>query len=377
MIVEREKIEEGMFFAAYFLLLTFSMLGHIPTLGGYLKTLTNISLIAFAILIFFRNRILDSRDFIILLIMVAYAFLIIARTGDYGILKMALIMAATKGMNFKKIIRADIVIRLVLMVTIFVLYFKGIAPDAISYFPERGITRHSYGFQNSNHLGLLLTIVVLEYLYLKNMRITLWRGGIQILAIIIFSDYVSGSRTAEAVAMIALILAILNTIFPDVWYSSAAEKVMSWSFPFFSMITAATAFLFSSGNPAVKLIDQAMSGRIALIVKHYAYAGFSLFGTDISNVGRTLDSLYAYLWIGLGTVSFCAVLVAYILLVKRSLAMQCAPLALTLFCFSVYGLSERLWMNIDYNIMMLAFRELLYGDIIESVQSIDSDDAYI
>ena len=33
-----------------------------------------------------------------------------------------------------------------------------------------------------------------------------------------------------------------------------------------------------------------------------------------------------------------------------------------------YGISERLWMNIDYNMMMLAFRQLIYHDVVPNIQ---------
>lgn len=86
-------------------------------------------------------------------------------------------------------------------------------------------------------------------------------------------------------------------------------------------------------------------------------------GTSIASGNRTLDNLYAYLIISSGIIVFIFALVAYSKLVKDLYIYGNIPMAIIVFLLFAYGISERLWFQIDYDILMLAFRQLFYHDI--------------
>ena len=128
----------------------------------------------------------------------------------------------------------------------------------------------------------------------------------------------------------------------------------------FSGVTFALAWLYSLGISAIIALDIVFSGRLSNIVYYYDSLGMSLFGGELLEVGKTNDSFYGFVLIGLGLVTFFLAIFAYQHLEKK-LCIINQPLAIVVFSFFLYGLSERLWMNVDYNIFMLAFAEVLYS----------------
>lgn len=107
------------------------------------------------------------------------------------------------------------------------------------------------------------------------------------------------------------------------------------------------------------MLDKVLSYRITNISFYYDNFGVSLFGCDTSTIKRTVDSFYGFTFIVLGVVTFLLFIHFYRKLEKRLCNVN-KQLAIIIFCFFLYGVSERLWMYIDYNMFMLAFAELIY-----------------
>ena len=183
--------------------------------------------------------------------------------------------------------------------------------------------------------------------------------------IVAISAYVSGGRTAWIMYFVAIGFAIVNTYFADFCRLKIVEIIMTWSSIVFATLTAVGAMLYRGGSDFARLLNVMTSGRIGNIVYYSGLIKPNLFGNDLSAGNRTLDSLYAYLWLSLGVVAFALYMWSFIMLIKTAYRKRNVSGAIILFCFALYGLSERLWMSIDYNIMMLMYRELLYHDVFE------------
>ena len=124
-------------------------------------------------------------------------------------------------------------------------------------------------------------------------------------------------------------------------------------------ITAIAFFMFKSGNAISVVLDKILSYRLTNIVFYYNKLGISILGNNSQSINRTIDSIYGFSFIVLGIFAFLLIMIAYYKL-ERRLCQSNMALAIIMFCLFVYGLSERLWMYIDYNIFILAFAELIY-----------------
>lgn len=356
MVVSKKACITWSFYLAYLTFLLFGMFGHIPTLGGYLKATTNIGLALFVVIICLRIRDYTAKEAMILAAGLVYGLLLAVRTNDYVIFKLSMMIFAAKGMDFRKCIKFDLYARVFFSAVLIFLFYCGIAPDVTSVY--NGSLRHSMGFQNPNHIGLEVFIIVMELFYVEKMHLNIPKY-IMVFGLLIFEYRTGGSRTAELFILIAIVLVMVYSYWPDFYEKRIVNFFMQWAAVICAIMTGIAFGLYRAGNTGAILLDKVLSYRITNISFYYDNFGVSLFGCDTSAIKRTVDSFYGFSFIVLGIVTFIILIYLYRKLEKRLCNMN-KPLAIIIFCFFLYGVSERLWMYVDYNMFMLAFAELVY-----------------
>ena len=283
-------------------------------------------------------------------------------------------ITVSKNIDFNKCIKYDVFLRLLTIVLMYFLWRAGIAPDTALAFGT--IMRHSMGFQNPNHFGLLVFILILECLYLARMKFHFWLYA-ALIAILVFEDRIAGSRTSEVYSIALLIFTAFYAKWPNAFKKKGWQIFMQLNYVISAVLTAVSAHMMESGSQIMKALDSAFSGRITNVVYYNQLLGPTILGHSISFGNRTCDNLYAYLAICSGILVFIAVTVAYMLLIRDLYQYDNIPMAIAVFFLFAYGISERLWMNIDYNMMMLAFRQLIYHDVVPNIQMEKQETVYV
>ena len=356
----RQDVGLWIFRVSYTIFLLFSFFGHIAGLGGYLKLIENgsLGLLLFGLII--RLPMYTAREIGIIVGFGILAALVARASHDFNLVKLVLLLSAAKGIELRRCVRLDVLLRSVLIPAVLCLGLLGLAPDATSLEPG-GRLRHSMGFTNPNTLGLACTLLCLEILYLNRMR---WsKGPVAIVAAITLAvDRLSGSRTAELIVLLALVLSALNTVRPDLFRGNAFRVLVQWFPPLGGALTYVAVRFFISGHPTALALNEALSNRLKNITRLSRRTPVTMFGNDLASSNLTLDSAYAYLVLGLGAVTSACFLVLMAALAGRLQRMGDAPLLIVLLCLFAYGLSERLWMNIDYDILMLCLGILMYDE---------------
>ena len=361
LLVDRNKLITFFFLLAYTTFYAFSMFGHIAGIGGYLKNITYFGIAILLVLFFTRPHDYYAKEGIIFFVLILWSLFIGYRVGDYGYFKLILMITVSKNIDFNKCIKFDVFLRLLTIVLMCFLWRAGIAPDTTSVFGT--VMRHSMGFQNPNHFGLLVFILILECLYLTRMQFHFWLYVV-LIAILVFEDHIAGSKTAELYSIIALVLIFIYSRKKELFNIKGWRVFMQLNPIICTIITGITSKIFkNSPGGAIDRLNLLVSGRIENVAYYNKLLGPSLLGTSIASGNRTLDNLYAYLIISSGIIVFIFVLVAYSKLVKDLYIHGNIPMAIIVFLLFAYGISERLWFQIDYDILMLAFRQLFYHDI--------------
>lgn len=212
MVISKKTGITWSFYLAYLTFLVFGMLGHIPTLGGYLKAITNIGLALLVLIICLRIRDYNLKEAMILAVGLAYGLFLAVRTGDYAIFKLSMMIFAAKGLDFRKCIKFDLYARIFFSAVLIFLFYCGIAPDVTSVY--NGSLRHSIGFQNPNHIGLEVFIIIMELFYVENMHLTIPKYMF-VFGLFIFENRTAGSRTAELFILIAIALVTIYSHWPN------------------------------------------------------------------------------------------------------------------------------------------------------------------
>lgn len=363
-LVERDKFNTFFFLLAYTTFYAFAMFGHIAGVGGYLKLMTYFGIAALIVMFLLRLHEYNATEGIIFFLLMMWSLFIGYRVGDYGYFKLILMITVSKNIKFNSCVKYDVFLRFFTILVMYFLWKAGIAPDTTSAFGNA--IRHSMGFQNPNQFGLLVFILILECLYLAQMEFHFWLYAV-LIGVLIFEDRIAGSRTSEVYSIALLIFAACYSKWKDGFRRRGWQIFMQVNFIICTALTGITSHLLSEGSLLMEAWDSVFSGRITNVMYYNQLFGPSVLGQSIVSGHRTCDNLYAYLAICSGILVFITVMIAYIMLIRDLYRYDNIPMAIAVFFLFAYGISERLWMNIDYNIMMLAFRQLFYHDVVPNV----------
>lgn len=352
--VPKNSITTNWFLIGYIIILFYSLLGKIDGLGEPLKLCTNISLTIFFFIIISKIRYINLK----VLLLFIMGIIIAVKSNDYSLFKLVLFCTAGNFVDFRKCVKIEFFFRALLVFLVIFLCSKGIAVDEIIYTDE-GI-RHSLGFVNPNVMAIAFYILCLDILYLSGMRIRWW-NIILCIGLMYYASINSGSRTPVIIFSLLLILLFIYTIKPSFFYNKKIRFIITYSSVFLAILTAIFTFLYIGygmfggiGDKYLSVIDR--FDRILLFYKEF---GFSLFGNDLSVMDMSLDNFYSYVLLGLGIVGMSFYLIYSPKLMKCFYKQNDISMLLIFFCFYIYGLSEKFWMYVDYNIFMLAYSQII------------------
>ncbi len=299
-----------------------------------------------------------GREFMWLVGLAVVGGLVAIQTKDYSLLKLVVFMAAAKGVDFRRCIRVDAVVRSTVLVLAVTLSRWGTIEDFVFY-SASGEVRHSMGFTHPNQLGMVCVILCLEILYLASFRLSVVRALV-IVALLAIVDRWAVSRSAELVMALGLSLAVFNVLFSGALRSRFFVRIAQVGPFVMAGLTVGGVWLYRGGSHFGRALDELLSYRLSYIVYHFDLMNVRMFGNDISVNSRTLDSWYAYVLLAQGLVVTVLYFVATPRLMRSMSDRGDWPLLAVFLCLFVYGASERLWMSVDFDVLVLAYSYLLY-----------------
>lgn len=338
---------------SYLLFLTYSLIGHIPVFSTVLKYGTFLGIVLLIINFFYQYTRYTFKELCIYLSLLVLSLVHSYFSGNYGFFKLMMFAGSLKTADIKQIIKFDMYLRTALIIIVVLLCNAGIAEDVS--FSYNGVVRRSMGFTNPNTLGIAVFVLVCDILYTYNMKLNL-----KILALIsAFSVWiysVARCRTAVYAIIALLIVSFVYTVFPKVLLSKPFRVFCYIAPVLLSLLTLIVVREYMDGNAAAVELNELLSGRIHSIARFAKVLSPTLLGQPIGEtIDHSLDNTYGFIWYDLGIVVFVLFFLAYFKLLKSNFKTGNAPMCIIILAFMFYGLSEHLWINVDYNIFMLAF----------------------
>ena len=355
-LIKTDRLYLALFKISYGLFLTYSLLGHISQFATVLKLGTYVGIALLIINFLLHPFNYDKKTlyfYACLMILGVIALLHSYYSQNYGFIKLLLFSIAIVNIKFKDLIKFDMYLRGILILTVVILCKIGIATDVVVLY--NGISlRHSMGFTNPNTLGIATFILVCDILYICDMKLNL-KSFIAISAITVWLYYMSRSRTALLLILFIVVLAFINRLLPKLFSSDVLKMIFYLTPVVLSIITFIVVKGYISGDLWAEKINELLSGRVNSIANFVEELSITFWGQPIhETLDKTLDNTYAFVLYDLGICVFALFMVSYFLIIKRNIKDNTA-ICLIAFCFMVYGLSEHLWINVDYNIFMLVF----------------------
>lgn len=355
----KKNILNYLFYVAYFMFLAFSMAGHIDFLKPYFNVATYISLGLILIIILFNINLYKKREFLIFSIFLVFSLFIGYKNNDFSLLKIFLILMAMLKIDFDYCISADFKARMFLILIILGLCLGGYSVDVISY--NDGLIKHSLGFLNPNALGMHTLILVFEILYLSKEKLSFKKIIISLL-ILFFVNYYAGCRTANIIIVITSFMFLIFKININFFNKKYIKFFITNSVLICFILTLFSYLLYKNDTNIGNFLNDALSNRLFNIDIYYHFYNINIFGHNIEEIALTLDNAYAYSLFGIGISGVILFIYSFKKLFIKLYEEKNYSLIIIIFSFVIYGLSERLWLQIDYNIFMACFVKILFCD---------------
>ena len=356
------KVNRAVFYIAYFFFLLYAFFGTISFLGTPLKLLTDLSIIITGLVLITQLKSFRFNYLAKIILLFSFSLIFIIHTGNFLLLKLLLIVIVSRDVVFVDRISFDIKLRIVFLILMIILCYSGIAEDATALYDE--VTRHSMGFTNPNVLGMHTMILCLEIVYLKTKKKVLkgnfYLSMILCLVLSAISYNICGSRTSFAMSLLSIVLAIAYRYKQNIFQAGFLKFLIKYS-PFItSAILLALYELYVNGSPFGVEVNNLMSGRLSSTKYFVENYPISLFGNEISSAIKSCDVTIVYMLYAFGLTGLTMYLYSFRNLLGLLLKTDYF-LAIIMFLFIVYGMSEKLWLFADCNIFMTVFSYLLHG----------------
>lgn len=341
-----------LFKISHFTFLTYCLLGHIPMFTVLLKVSTYLGIVLLIANFFIQYNNSSIESFFTFGVLLVFSLVHSYFSGNFALFKLLLFSGSIVRLDLRDIIRFDMYLRGALIILVAVLCQLGIAPDVIV--PYYDSVRHSMGFTNPNTLGIAAFILVCDIFYVYNLKLS-FKLLVIVTVFTLWVDNAAKSRTALYAIVAIMIVSFIYRVFPRLFETKVFRAVL-YITPFvLSLATLIVTRSYLNGGTLGMEADDLLSGRIDAIGDFAKLLSPTLFGQPIHKVlNRSLDNTIAFIWYDLGILVFILFNVAYILTIKHNLKYD-IPLCVIVFSFMIYGLSEHLWIYVDYNIFLLAF----------------------
>lgn len=338
---------------AYGIFLTYSLIGHIPLFSSILKATTFFAIGILIFNFFLQYNVCTTTELFGYIFLMAISLIHSYYSGNYGFFKLMLFAGSMRKIYLKDVIKFDMYLRIVLISIVVILCKVGIAPDVTHAY--NGIIRHSLGFTNPNTLGIAVFVLVCDIFYVANIKLN-FKLTIVVTGISLWLYSVARCRTA-VYAIIALMIVALVYRYRPHFFETRIFRIAFYIMPIvLSLVTLVVVRSYMQYQEMGLQINDFLSGRVRSIARFVKLLSPTFWGQPIhETLDKTLDNTYAFILYDLGILVFTLFIIFYIRLIRKNISYKNIPLCIIMFAFMVYGLTEHLWINIDYNIFMLAF----------------------
>lgn len=288
---------------------------------------------------------------------------------DLSFLITILFILNSQGVDFRRFIKTDIRIKIILTLFIMLLCALGIIDNYAG--TVRGVYKQALGFANPNTFCCYILTISLEILFLRfeKMKVIEWCIHVVLFLAVFF---IGGGRTSCYAYGMIFVACIFLKAHRNVMLSKAIRAIIILLPAFFTFLSFYVTKIYIEGNLLAEKINEIMTGRVYWCARFLKKYDLGLIGQRIQIVNSRnaikmgvpaagLDNAYIRCALEYG-VGFLLVLCFFyiISLHKFLLNMDIMGVMFCLF-FVLIGLAESYMLNIIYNVTLLClFNKTFY-----------------
>lgn len=356
-------------FYVYLLFQITHILYNVTVLTPYMKIFRILVYVFFMVIIFLNAKKYKIKEIFIMGILTLLIGVSTYITDKENLLIVMLFIISFKSIDFEKVIKYDIAVKIILITILLILYELGFTTEYVTYRAD-GTVRSTLGFTHPNVLGIYILSLCADVFYLNYSKKTLLFPIFSGISIIIVNN-VSNSRTSTMCMVLLLVL----------WFFSLRKnnkkqiksKLLKYSIFIFTGITYVFVCIYRMKSSFSFLLNKIFSGRLSYINNFLSEYTIKLFGNKVNFISTqqatgsvvqawVLDNAYFYLLIVNGIICFIIVAIAYYLFLKKLTIENDKRLICIYIVYLFLGLTESNVFDITYNIFLICLGELVFKE---------------
>lgn len=347
------------FYIGMFFLAIATMCVNIVYMREYLTYIKLVALVLLMLSAFIKikNLKIPLNQFLIMVVMLIVGIFSYFSSKDFLLLTIFLVLISSMNIDFEKIVKCDLFIKIVVSLFVIINYFAG-NTDSIEIHRTDGLLRYSFGFFHPNTFSLYLVFMYFNMSYLQRKKITarlIVLGCVCSYIVLRFAD----SKTAFLINSIFLIYLVFKKQIDRLLENKRVVNQIKNLFVYFFLLS----FLLTIsknliGDEFFEQVDSLFSGRLSVQLYYLENFKINLFGNDVEYV-RSLDNAYIRMLLSYG---ICGVFIfSYISanICRRAYKNDDGIIILMFFLISTYGLMENLIYNPILNVFMIYFSKCI------------------
>lgn len=348
---EEQNIGKTLYFIGLLFLQASHTCANIVFLSGYLpiiKLLGILVLICYFVINLKYKKLNKSKLSLLFLVAIS-GLMSYYLTTDTTIIELVLVVIASIGLDFNKIIEKDFKVKLLILILVVSCYHLGYTSSSFTVF-RNGELRNSFGFYHPNIFGLYIMILFLEYIYLKKIK------NIKLILITIILAFSINSSTNSRSAVFGIIGATLLLCCDGITKKILSTKIISFIlknlYIILLILSVGLTLLYINNNEIAIWINEVLSERLFLQAEFLEKYKVSFFGNAIDYT-KTLDNGYIRYLLNYGIFATILFTVISYSNIKKSIDNKNIYMTTYMLIFLIYMMSEQSVFYIYFNVFLL------------------------
>lgn len=324
-----------------------------------------------------------KHSFIISIILIITGLLVFMLNNTTGIesrlciLNLFFVIIASKGIDFDKLIKTDLCIKIFFVILNFMLCKIGIVTNVHSSRLHNSIIRYGYGFNHANTLGSVIFLIGMYTMYLRKEKLNIADLLFQLI-LFLFNYKITTSKTSMIGSLFCFIFILSSMVFKHL-KDKHLKKVWTFirkQFCFSPLILISLVFIVSyywvDTNHIMVFLNKLFTSRIEQGMKVLNYYNPTLFGNNIMRlawsdvlnggyntalVGSDISYIYIYSTYGLIPLFLFTCILLFVVKCAYKLngcAFFCVISLIIIACI------ENQYINVGSNIFLMLFSYQIY-----------------
>ena len=374
-MIKKQTIINALFYIGYLCIIINSMMYRVIGIEKFLYVLNIVSYILLTFVIILSFDKFDKKSILFVLILLTISIISSKLSGDLLPIKFSFVILASKRIDFNKLIKNDMIVKILLVSIIVILHYLGMTNDYVIYRID-GTMRNSMGFSHPNIFGFHLMIIGLEYFYVKyinHKKVSLF-DYVLLFTLLYIIDICSDSRSSIlAIILFAILFLFRNGLKRKCDNNKVIFSILEYFFIILTVISLVSTIIYNNANEIFYNINKITSNRIFYNNYFYYKYGISLFGQQIITIGTeiarlnginalVLDNVYIQLLIRYGLFMYLTFAYLFTKSIKYAYKNNDFYIFLILLVLITFGLMETSLIIIDVCPFLIYFSKIIYND---------------